>query len=176
VPLQPDLIEATQRNHGMGLFYDVTTGDKPLKWPTNGDGRWLTQAEFMGGAKRFVAQPPSPFMSKCDLSSLGKSIIDDITISATLGPNKRGATGHGYKIGFDPLRQEAHFQFYIVNRCENQEVILTWPDTASAHVLGEEKTRTLPLNIVKRLDTPYSLFFGKSAFKWNMVRPCDWHW
>jgi hypothetical protein len=176
MPLQPDLIDATQRIQRTSIFYDVSTNDKPLKWPTKGDGRWLTHSEFMGGAKRFVRQPPMPFMYKCDLSSLGKLIIDDIAIPITLAPNKRGAATREYSIRFDPLKPETHFQFFIVNRCDNQEVILRWPEIVNAHVLGEGDARTLSLNIANRGDSPDTLFFGRSAFKWHMLRPCDWHW
>ncbi|HWW13959.1 MAG TPA: hypothetical protein VN310_04790 [Candidatus Dormibacteraeota bacterium] len=175
--LMPDIFEAAQRfsSIGMGVMHDVSTHDKPLNWPTKGDGVLLSQKEFMEEAKQ--GRIHTAFMYKCDLSTFGNSAIEDIAIPLYIGPNNKFLTGRTYPIAFDPLAPGAHFQFYMVNYCENQDLVARWTGTVNAHLVGEAQPRTLPLKIAKRA-TPGGdeMFFARSACKWAILHPCNWRW
>jgi len=154
-----------------GIFHDVTAGDKGMTWPSISDGSWPSKREISDNIKhgKFTA----PFIFKCDLSSLGKTTVEDVSIPILVRPAKNNPKGLVYQIAFDPLPAGTHFVFYVVNYCED-EVVVNWPDNLYVHVLGEESRRKVPLKMIKR-DWPSNLMlFYPPGFKWSVAQNCNW--
>jgi len=172
--LHPALLKGSPSFGAIGVFHDVIATNEAVTWPSKPDGAWPSRAESMESLKKGVTQ--APFMFKCDLSSFGKSAVEDISIPMLVRPNQAGAKGRVYQVVFDPLLTGSHFPFYVVNYCQEQ-IYVTWPDSLRVHVLGEDAYRTVPLKMIKR-DWPGNLMiFMPAGFKWNTgTQGCNWGW
>jgi hypothetical protein len=169
--IYPDFLKEIPGFPTTGIFHDVTAGDKGMTWPSISDGSWPSKREISDNIKhgKFTA----PFIFKCDLSSLGKTTVEDVSIPILVRPAKNNPKGLVYQIAFDPLPAGTHFVFYVVNYCED-EVVVNWPDNLYVHVLGEESRRKVPLKMIKR-DWPSNLMlFYPPGFKWSVAQNCNW--
>jgi hypothetical protein len=174
--VMPSLFEASQNfPSSVGVFMDINTQNKSIGWPTKGDGRYLTKEEFVARQTRY--KTPSPLIHKCDLSILGNQILDELTIPVTLGPNDREKSyARTFQISVNPLRPAEHYVFYVINRCDAQDLVLAWPEKIRAHMVGDNKSDDIPFRIAKHPDQTNQLYLSMSTFKWNNADSCDWHW
>ncbi len=172
VRIRPSLLLGGDLNSfsGGGIMEDVSSGrGKTRNWPSEGEGRWLSDNE----RKKLLAKTggvASSGIYKCDISSLGKATLEEVTLklNVTLLDANRDYEEHVYTISTDPLSGTAPFTFYIVNPCAAR-VFAYWPEVASVKVVGQPNRHDVPLGWVRRLDLGNPMVFMPAAWRWNEI-------
>jgi hypothetical protein len=159
----------------LGVFQDISSGaTEAFDWPSKNDGRWMT---FVEKKKMIEDKRGIPLSStfKCELSSYGAVTLDEIVL--TLLVDTPDGKRHSYPVAFDPLMSGHPFPFYVVSACSSGVIptMIQWDDSANVRVLGEQKTRQVPLRYEKRNWPSQLLGFGGSGFVWNGLYDCQWN-
>ena len=176
--LAPHYLAPQKTGWEIGQFDDISSGLKERAWPSqNIDGRWYTNSENDQDYNEWKAVRVF-MLARCVLSNPSNSPIDTITVPLTIQPNISNTTLHRtFQISFDPLGANQNFQFYVANYCSDpQGIYLTWGNTAELHVLGESKSRSVDLALIRRGWPGYFMVFEPSAFKWQDGVKCNWKW
>jgi hypothetical protein len=132
----------------------------------------------VGEQKKFIEDQhslPFPFTAKCELSSYGAVTLDEIGL--TMLVDTTDGKRHSYPVAFDPLMSGHPFPFYVVSVCSSGVIprVIQWDDFANVRVLGEQKTRRVPLRYEKRNWPSQLLGFWGSNFVWNGLDNCQWN-
>lgn len=188
IRIHPSVLYGNPRFQDVGVFENITSpSDKPLDWPTDQQGRWMTTKERDNAMA--AGAMPVPFVSRCTLTSYSQTTLDEIVASLIIGlPDKTKpksttpvpVTNLSFPIAFDPLMSGQSFQFYLHNTCSSGVIPLMdqWGDYVTIHVLGESEPRTVPLRY-QRTSLPGSLqvviaTMGPTSFIWNDLHDCQW--
>jgi hypothetical protein len=157
----------------IGVFHEISSGEKPIDWPSKREGRWMTPSEKQA-VFQTLRQFATPWARKCEITSYGNATLEETDAYLLVDmPDKQR---HGYRIPFNPLIFGKTFTFYMINTCSSGIVplFMQWADQATVRVVGEETERRVPLQFEKtnwpsQLQVP----MGASAFLWNDVPSCE---
>lgn len=174
IRVHPGLLSRNPTILDQGLFQDISSSATvTTDWPSKLDGRWMSTIEI----HKFAVDKhilPYPFASRCTLSSYGAGTLDEIVVPLLV--DTPDGKRHSYPVAFDPLMSGHSFLFYIVSACSSGVIptLVQWDDYATVHVLGEQKTRRVPVRYEKRNWPSQLLAFGGSSFVWNGLNNCQW--
>ena len=157
----------------LGLQNIGAPQDKARIWPTDEEAAPLPS--WSGGK----TPEPNFYGVKCTVRKYGVGTVDDIVIAMMF-------FGSPYNLVIDPLESSGSFDrftFYLVNACyldlasgfsfQLPPVVTQFPQSATAHVLGEPVRRTITVKKAWRDDLPpHAILLLPSNRRWKDLPPC----
>jgi hypothetical protein len=148
----------THRADAIQGFYQVHNGGTKdyLSWPS----------------EKQIKAAPLAMLYKCVLTNDGPTNLVEITLTTKIyyGANtKENFDLHSVVV--NPLPAGAHFNFYVINECRPNAVIIM-PEEVVLQVVGEEKRRQVRLHTAATNTVENALWFPFGGFD-QLTEPCQ---